>query len=66
MFVIINYKIMIILLIIEVRIQVMVELYLRVLDGLGMHAEWALSILVLFYKVRVASGAAVATDYTAS
>ena len=35
---------------VEIGIQAIAELYQRLLDGLGMPAEWALSILVPVLK----------------
>ena len=40
----------------------MVELHLRVLDGLKIPAEWALSIVVPILLGRVISGTAFATE----
>ena len=45
-----------------VGIQVMAEICQKVLDGFGMPAEWALSIVVQIFKGRVTSGTAAAID----
>ena len=46
----------------EVGIQVMAEIYKRVLHGLGMPVEWSLSIVVLIFKGKVTSRSAAAIE----